>query len=296
MSMLTRKGTMVRKNRGSLKRQSVRRQGNGSITRKQQKTTSEMPESPRVIAVKQQEFQYPQSSPTRSVASTIVSFDDEKQLCKTSIDWRKNKQCDQEPQYEAIMIQIQEANKEAENTCDFICRSSKIMCHTVLVTVIVGLSMALPITMMSVGVKYLNECPKQKKVPVYLLVGGCFGMLKVLGTIWRNIRYRRYDDMDSFYDGHGGDGAFAAKTYHMMDMIISTFLLAWLIAGTYWVFEIWQPHYKQLLHEPSNWCDKHVYMFAVYQIIGCYAFLAFLLLTMCVLASCYKFTNIFDHS
>ena len=70
--MLTRKGTMVRKNRGSLKRQSVRRQGNGSITRKQQKTTSEMPESPRVIAVKKQEFQYPQSSPTRSVASTIV--------------------------------------------------------------------------------------------------------------------------------------------------------------------------------------------------------------------------------
>ena len=131
---------------------------------------------------------------------------------------------------------------------------------------------------------------------MYLLVGGCFGMLKVLGTIWRNIRYRRYDDMDSFYDAHEGDGAFAAKTFRMMDIIITTFLFAWLISGTYWVFTIWQPHFKQLLHEPSNWCDKNLYMFAVYQIIGCYAFLAFLLLTVCIMASCYKFTNVFEHS
>lgn len=146
------------------------------------------------------------------------------------------------------------------------------------------------------GVKYLNDCPIQKKVPVYLLVGGCFGMLKVIGTIWRNIQNRRYDNVDSFYDAHEGDGAFATKTYRIMDMLISTFLFAWLIAGTYWVFTIWQPHFHQLLHEPSNWCDKNVYMFAVYQIIGCYAFLVFLLVTMCVMASCYKFTNVFGHS
>lgn len=146
------------------------------------------------------------------------------------------------------------------------------------------------------GVKYLNDCPRQKKVPVYLLVGGCFGMLKVLGTMWRNIQYRRYDDMDSFYDAHSGDGAFATKTYRMMDMIISTFLLGWLIAGTYWVFSVWEPHYKQLLHEPSNWCEKHVYMFAVYQIIGCYAFLALMLIGIIIMATCYKCTNIFDHS
>lgn len=59
------------------------------------------------------------------------SFNDEKQLCKTSIDWGKTHQPgNQDSQYEAIMIQLQEANKEADNTCDFICRSSKIMCHT----------------------------------------------------------------------------------------------------------------------------------------------------------------------
>ena len=68
--MLTRKGTMVRKNRGSLKRQSVRRHGNGSLTRKQPKPATDAPESPRVVAVKS--YEYPEPSPTKSVASTVV--------------------------------------------------------------------------------------------------------------------------------------------------------------------------------------------------------------------------------
>lgn len=62
---------MVRKNRGSMKRQSVRRQQNG--TRKPQRPISgDVPESPRVMAVKREEFKYPEASPTRSVASTLV--------------------------------------------------------------------------------------------------------------------------------------------------------------------------------------------------------------------------------
>lgn len=64
------------------------------------------------------------------IAFNLQSYDDEKQLCKTSVDWRTAPTGDQQPQYEAVFIQIQEANKEAENTCDFLCRSSKIMCHT----------------------------------------------------------------------------------------------------------------------------------------------------------------------
>lgn len=62
---------MVRKNRGSMKRQSVRRQQNGA-RKTQRPLSSDGPESPRVVAVKREEFKYPEPSPTRSVASTVV--------------------------------------------------------------------------------------------------------------------------------------------------------------------------------------------------------------------------------
>jgi len=143
------------------------------------------------------------------------------------------------------------------------------------------------------GVKYLNECPRQRKIPIYLLVGGCFGMLKVIGTVWHNIQSKRYEDLDIFYDGHMGDGAFASRTYKMMDMLLSTFLFSWLIAGTYWVFPIWEPNYHQLLYEPSDWCDRTVYLFAAYQILACYGFLCFILLLICILALCHKYTSMF---
>lgn len=144
------------------------------------------------------------------------------------------------------------------------------------------------------GVKYLGDCPKEPNVPVYLLVGGCFGMLKLLSTLWHNIQIRRNEDVDVFYDAHESEGAFASRTYKMMDIILSMFLFAWLIVGTYWVFKIWEPHYKQLLHEPSDWCDRSVYMFAVYQIIGCYSYLCFVLIYLLCLAIFHKCSSSHD--
>ncbi|KAK3099306.1 hypothetical protein FSP39_002391 [Pinctada imbricata] len=179
--------------------------------------------------------------------------------------------------YGSVYVQIKEAKKDSSSVCTFVGRSGKIICHTVFVTVLVGISMVLPMAMISVGVKYLSDCPVQRKIPVYLLVGGCFGILKILGTIWRNIHSRRYDNMDFFYDSHDSD-AYSHHTYKLIDILLSLFLLSWLIAGSYWVFSIWKPNFKQILHDPRNWCDKTVYMFATYQIIGCYGFLGFVII------------------
>ena len=146
------------------------------------------------------------------------------------------------------------------------------------------------------GVKYLNDCPVQKKIPVYLLVGGCFGVLKVLGTIWRNIHSRRYDNMDTFYDSNDGDSVYSHDTSKLMDVLLTMFLISWLITGSYWVFSIWQPNFHQILHEPSNYCEETVYKFAAYQIIGCYIFLGSVFLFGCCLAFCFTCTHVFDDS
>ncbi|CAF1618954.1 unnamed protein product, partial [Didymodactylos carnosus] len=41
------------------------------------------------------------------------------------------------------------------------------------------------------SVKYLNECPVQPNLPVYLLVVGSMGLVRVLNLLWKQFRRRR---------------------------------------------------------------------------------------------------------
>ncbi|WAQ97813.1 hypothetical protein MAR_022186 [Mya arenaria] len=61
--------------------------------------------------------------------------------------------------------------------------------------------------------------------------------------------------------------------------------LWWNVTGTMWTLNIWRPRFEPLLHEPSDWCDKTVYVFAVFQLSSTYAatfvFMFLLLLLTC---------------
>jgi hypothetical protein len=41
------------------------------------------------------------------------------------------------------------------------------------------------------GVKYLNDCPIEPNLPVYLLVLGSLGLVRVLNLLWKQFRLRR---------------------------------------------------------------------------------------------------------
>lgn len=136
------------------------------------------------------------------------------------------------------------------------------------------------------GVKYINDCPIQSSVPVYLLVGGCCGVLRILATMWRNLQYRR--QLDSYNDSYVHEGLYVSQTYRLMNVFLTLFLIGWLVAGSHWVFGVWEPPYSQPLHEPSNWCDRTVYRFAVYQIVGSYGFILLVVFVCCFLTIYYK--------
>ena len=102
--------------------------------------------------------------------------------------------------------------------------------------------------------------------------------------------------MDTFYDSNDGDSVYSHDTSKLMDVLLTMFLISWLVTGSYWVFSIWQPNFHQILHEPSNYCEETVYKFAAYQIIGCYIFLGSVLLFGCCLAFCFTCTHVFDDS
>jgi hypothetical protein len=135
-------------------------------------------------------------------------------------------------------------------------------------------------------VKYINDCPIKRSIPVYLLVGGCSGILRILATLWRNIRYRR--QLDSYNDSYIHEDLYVSQTYRLMNVTLTLFLIGWLIAGSHWTFSVWEPPFSQPLHEPSNWCERTVYKFAVYQITGSYVFLSLVLLVSCGLTIYHK--------
>ncbi|XP_076468363.1 transmembrane protein 272-like [Babylonia areolata] len=193
-----------------------------------------------------------------------------------------------------LLQQILEANKDADGPLDFVCRVTDILSTTVVFTVLLFIALAVPVVMITMGVKYLDDCPLQKRVPVYLLVGGSFLALKLVGMLWKNLQLRRYDSMDAFYDSPDGELAFPSRTFRVMDWILAAFLLAWHVAGACWVFSVWRPPSQPSLHEPSRYCGSAVYLCAVVEIAATGGLLVLIMLGCLVLALCYKYTNLFE--
>lgn len=111
----------------------------------------------------------------------------------------------------------------------------------------------------------------------------------------RSRRYERLDDV--VYDGDDGNGdMIMSKSSRFSEAILSIFLFVWFIFGNYWVLPLWEPNYRQLLHEPSNWCDKTVYLFAFGQIMGCYALIGAIILLTCVIVLCHRCSSAMDKS
>ncbi len=142
------------------------------------------------------------------------------------------------------------------------------------------------------GVKYLSECPLEPKIPIYLMVGGCFGLLKLLSMLWKQIRNRRYERLDDIYEpDEDTGGVIASKSSRFTEIVLSLFLLVWFALGNYWVLHIWKPSFHQMLDDPNNWCDRTVYMFAFIQILICYGVMGLILLLTGILAACHRCTS-----
>ena len=92
------------------------------------------------------------------------------------------------------------------------------------------------------GVKNLMNCPKEPNIPIYLFVGGSFGLLKLVQVLWEQWRKQRKDsyDQDDFTDNElGADGNVGSiglnGSSKFIDCSISIFLLVWFCLGNYWV-------------------------------------------------------------
>nr|XP_045369931.1 transmembrane protein 272 [Camelus bactrianus] len=125
--------------------------------------------------------------------------------------------------------------------------------------------LALPLSMAFTGMKFLEDCPIQPLIPLYLLVGGIIGALKVSLLLYDSSRMRRLlskavvidDDDDDEYPWRQN----AHKYY--LHLLLSLFLFLWFLLGNYWVFSVYLPEFIPPFQQPQEYCDKTLYLFAV---------------------------------
>ncbi|XP_074480709.1 transmembrane protein 272-like [Sebastes fasciatus] len=120
------------------------------------------------------------------------------------------------------------------------------------------------------GAIYLDDCPRQPFIPVYLIVMGVFGLvLAVLSSLC--ITKTPDDDTSSPI----------IRLCTALNSLIACFLFCWFITGNVWIFSIYQPNYNKNTTNVDLYCDKTLYLFAFWTSILFYMLLGLFLVSCC---------------
>ncbi|XP_051757261.1 transmembrane protein 272-like [Ctenopharyngodon idella] len=136
------------------------------------------------------------------------------------------------------------------------------------------LLLALPIAQIAIGAVYLQDCPQQHYIPVYVLVCGVFSVLLALLSCLPCAR-----------ETEETNHTMLSLICTVWNALVSTFLFCWLISGSVWIYSIYPPNYNQTLAEVP-YCNKTLYLFAFWTTTLGYVLLGVALLLGCCSCIC----------
>ncbi|XP_041094317.1 transmembrane protein 272-like isoform X2 [Polyodon spathula] len=130
---------------------------------------------------------------------------------------------------------------------------------------------ALPIAQIAIGSLYLNDCPVQPRIPIYLIVSGVFVLsLDLVSCVPRG---ERVEEGESFY----------RSFINTWSSLASLFLFIWFITGNVWIYSIYEPSYSV---PDMQSCHKTLYLFAFWSTTVVYIIVGVMLLGGCCLMLC----------
>uniref|UniRef100_A0A674E1S3 Uncharacterized protein n=1 Tax=Salmo trutta TaxID=8032 RepID=A0A674E1S3_SALTR len=113
----------------------------------------------------------------------------------------------------------------------------------------------------------LDDCPVQPMIPLYLLVGGVIGSVKVTLLLYDTTHMRSLISKSVVIGDDDADECpwrQNANKYYV-HIVLSLFLFVWFLLGNYWVFSVFQPNiYITFYIYPQDYCRKSLYLFAVF--------------------------------
>ncbi|XP_017876872.1 uncharacterized protein LOC108623091 [Ceratina calcarata] len=182
--------------------------------------------------------------------------------------------------YGSVVFQLKDANLEATNICDFVLRALKVVCRTRVVIVCLICLSAVPFLMLIYGWNFYKECPKEPRIPIYMVIGGAFGTILMVLVIYAQIRSRRTKMIS--VPSTSSQISFSK----LITIVLSCFLLGWFMLGNYWILRImWPPYTSAYVHDPDDYCCKNLYVFALVHLGVVYVIFAITLFVITVLAS-----------
>lgn len=130
------------------------------------------------------------------------------------------------------------------------------------------------------GVQFIRDCPREPYIPVYMVVGGSVGSIKMAWVLWNQLHTRRLDMSTSNASSYGSKATSFALT---------AFLAVWFAMGNYWILRIKFPDYAPTLFEPNRWCHRTLYVFSLVHLYVLYSVLGSIVVLVIALAGCQMF-------
>ncbi|XP_049612760.1 transmembrane protein 272 [Syngnathus scovelli] len=131
----------------------------------------------------------------------------------------------------------------------------------------------IPIAMIAVGAEHLDDCPRQRNIPVYLIVMGVFLILLVISVYLPCTQQPKDGPPNPLY-----------RLCLGWKVVLAVFLVIWFVAGNVWIYSIYKPNYYKNITMHELYCEKRLYQFAfwtmtlLYILVGVIVGLGFLAL------------------
>ncbi|XP_070554016.1 transmembrane protein 272-like [Ptychodera flava] len=173
-------------------------------------------------------------------------------------------QKDPPPDYGSIIGRIKQAKQDSSGVKDF----TTSVCDIILGTtglvfgclICTGLTMGIPIAMIVIGSIYLDDCPAEKNIPIYLIVCGVFTILSYLLSVCLGKSRGKKDENAEGEGDAAGKGGAVTGCAGCISCLIGPFLFAWFIAGNVWIYRTYEPSYDDV--NAADYCNKTLYLFS----------------------------------
>ncbi|XP_058461992.1 uncharacterized protein LOC131436990 [Malaya genurostris] len=169
------------------------------------------------------------------------------------------------PTYDSLFGRVREAHKSSTGMVDFLKNVLILLLGTLGFTIILGITIVIPVCMIVFGAIYLYDCPQNEYIPVFLLVGGGFSVLKQLLHLSTRVRNREEQELERLRQTP-------------TQTLINCFMLGWFIIGSFWIYRIYEPNYDPTL---GKYCNKSLYLFTFWLITSVYMTLGVITVVLC---------------
>lgn len=126
------------------------------------------------------------------------------------------------------------------------------------------------------GIIFVNDCPIQPYIPVFLIIGGLAGLIKIMLCITENVVRKK----SSSILPRVRHPKLAVWSWWIGNLLFNLLMVVWVIAGSYWVYGT----YMEIIGNNFASCNSFLYKFSFAFVTCSYIFLLLTFSCMCFMA------------